>query len=201
MFPMIYLASQSPQRAELLRRAGIPFQVVQSAHDEEAITASHPQTLALDRARHKADRAIVPPGADGILLAADTVVFLGRETFGSPTDDADGARILGRLAGTTHAVATGHHAVRLVNGERGVVASSVALAKVTMRPLDTAAIQAYLATGEHRGRAGAYAIQETGDRFVTDLQGTWDTVVGLSLASVARVWRELTDTPLPGSAS
>ena len=196
---MIYLASQSPQRAELLRRAGVPFQVVQSTHEEESISASHPQTLALDRARHKADRAVLPADADGILLAADTVVFIGRETFGSPTDDADAARILRRLSSSTHAVATGHHAVRLVRGVRQTEASAVALAKVTMRPLDDAQIAAYLATGEHRGRAGAYAIQETGDRFVVDLQGQWDTVVGLSMTSVARLWRELTETPLPGT--
>lgn len=195
---MIYLASQSPQRLMLLRRAGIPVTVVTSTADEETVQGRHPQALALDRARHKAEGAVLPPGATGLILAADTVVALGMTLFGKPTDDADAVRILSALAGTTHAVHTGHHAVRVVDGQRQGEASAVSSAKVTMRPLSRHEIDGYLATGEHRGRAGAYAIQETGDRFVTEVQGAMDTVIGLQVAAVARLWRELTDTPLPG---
>ena len=195
---MIYLASQSPQRLMLLRRAGIPVTVVPSTADEETIQSRHPQGLALDRARHKAEGAVLPPDADGIVLGADTVVALGLTLFGKPMDDADAVRILSALQGTTHAVHTGHHAMRVVAGKRQLEASAVASAKVTMRPLAHGEIEAYLATGEHRGRAGAYAIQETGDRFVTEVQGAMDTVIGLQVAAVARLWRELTESPLPG---
>lgn len=182
----------------LLRRAGIPVTVVPSTADEETVQHRHPQALALDRARHKAEGAVLPPGADGLLLAADTVVALGMTLFGKPTDDADALRILSALQGTTHAVHTGHHAIRIVAGARQGEASAVSSAKVTMRPLSRAEIDGYLATGEHRGRAGAYAIQETGDRFVTEVQGALDTVIGLQVGAVARLWRELTDSPLPG---
>ena len=184
----------------LLQRAGVPVTVVASTADEESIQARHPQALALDRARHKAGGAVLPANADGILVAADTVVALGMTVFGKPADDADARRILSALAGTTHAVHTGHHVVRVVAGVRQSEASALTSAKVTMRPLSPADIEGYLATGEHRGRAGAYAIQETGDRFVTELQGTWDTVVGLQVAAIARLWRELTDTAWPGTA-
>ena len=82
------------------------------------------------------------------------------------------------------------------DGRIGSEASGLAIAKVTMRPLTPDEIRAYLATGEHRGRAGAYAIQETGDRFVTELQGSWGTVVGLSVSTVIKLHRELTDEVL-----
>jgi septum formation protein len=193
---VIYLASQSPQRAMLLARAGIPFQVVPSTGDEETVTTPQPQLLALDRAQIKARGAQVPPGANGVVLGADTVVALGMQVFGKPTDDEDALRILSQLQGTTHTVLTGHHLIRVRDGQLDTEASGISLAKVTMKSLSEAEIRAYLATGEHRGRAGAYAIQETGDRFVVELQGSWGTVVGLSASTVAKLWRELCDEPL-----
>lgn len=184
----------------LLTRAGVPFTVVASAADEEQVTAGAPQVLALDRARAKAEGAVLPPGTAGVVLAADTVVALGRQVFGKPSDDDDALRILGALQGTTHNIFTGHCCL-LVNadGSRGPAACAVAVAKVTMRPVQTAELKAYIATGEHCDRAGAYAIQESGDRFVTEVQGAMGTVIGLNLDSVARIYRELTNLPLPGN--
>jgi septum formation protein len=188
---VIYLASASPQRALLLTRANIPFQVVRPTCDEDAITAPHPQALALDRARGKAASAIVPEGA--VVLGADTVVALGNQVLGSPANQAEAAAMLGRLSGTTHQVYTGHCCIC---GSH--VAIAIASARVTMRPLSQAEIDAYAASGEGIGRAGGYAIQERGDRFVVDLQGAWDTVVGLSIPVVAKLHREVADKPLPG---
>lgn len=197
---VIYLASKSPQRAQLLTRAGVPFTVVASDADEERITAGHPQVLALERARHKAEGARLPAGADGVVLAADTVVALGQTVFGKPEDDADALRILRALAGTTHLVLTGHCCQRVhADGKRGPVACAVAVARVTMRAAGDDELRAYLATGEHRDRAGAYAIQESGDRFVVDVQGAMGTVIGLTIETVARLYREVADRPLPGS--
>jgi septum formation protein len=198
---VIYLASRSPQRAELLRRAGVPFLAVPSRADEEAVAHAHPQVLALERARAKATGAELPAGADGVVVAADTVIALGSQMFGKPRDDADAARILRALQNTTHTVVTGHCCVRVRPGSpAGPVACGVALAKVTMRSMSEEDIRAYLATGEHRDRAGAYAIQESGDRFVIDLQGAWATVVGLNVETVARLHREVADGPLPQAA-
>ncbi len=193
---VIYLASQSPQRAMLLERAAVPFTVVPSTGDEESVTGDRPQLVALERAQVKARGAIIPPTASGVILAADTVVSLGMTMFGKPSDDADAERILTALQGTTHSVLTGHHLIRVNKGVVSVEASGISIARITMRALTPAEIRAYLATGEHRGRAGAYAIQETGDRFVVDLQGSWDTVVGLSMSTVAKLYRELTDNVL-----
>ncbi len=193
---VIYLASQSPQRAMLLKRASVPFTVVTSTGDEETVTGDRPQLVALDRAQVKARGALIPPTASGVILAADTVVSLGMTMFGKPSDDADAERILTALQGTTHSVLTGHHLIRVDEGVCSVEASGISIARVTMRALTPADIRAYIATGEHRGRAGAYAIQETGDRFVVDLQGSWGTVVGLSMSTVAKLYRELTDDVL-----
>ncbi len=197
---VIYLASQSPQRAMLLERASVPFTVIGSTGDEETVFSDRPQLLALDRAQIKARGAILPVAANGaangVILGADTVVSLGMTVFGKPTDDADAMRILSALQGTTHSVLTGHHLIRVTDGVLCSEASGISIARVTMRALSPDDIRAYIATGEHCGRAGAYAIQETGDRFVVDLQGSWGTVVGLSLSTVAKLYRELTDETL-----
>ena len=176
----------------LLTQAGIPFTVVASTGDEETVVEGPPDQLALGRATIKALGAVLPSLADGWVLGADTVVALGPEVFGKPLNDADGFRILQRLQGTTHQVLTGHYLRRIGDG---VAASGIAQVDVTMRPLNPADIRAYLATGEHRGRAGAYAIQETGDRFVTALHGPWDAVVGLHLDTVHQLLRQLGRCP------
>lgn len=186
---VLYLASQSPQRAMLLSRAGIPFTVVNSIGDEETVRGLPPIALAIARARIKAEGAVVSKSHAGdVVLGADTVVALGDDVFGKPRDDADGRRILRRLQGTSHQVITGHHLIRLADG---VCRSAHAVVEVTMRQVEDREIEAYLATGEHRGRAGAYAIQETADRFVIALNGPWDAVVGLHVASVEVALLEL----------
>ena len=209
---MIYLASQSPQRARLLKRAGIQFVLVPSDCNEETINHPQPQVLAVERARGKArgarlDQVISrhlpslsdPKPAPEVVLAADTIAALGSTIVGKPRDEADAIRILTLLQGTTHTVITGHCVLHL-DGKGGILgeAVGVTLAKVTMRSLSTEEIRAYVETGEGARCSGGYAIQETGDRFIVDLQGSWDTVVGLHIDTVARLYRECTDHPLPG---
>ena len=199
---MLYLASQSPQRSQLLRKAGVPFTVVPTTCDEDTIQAPAAQLLALDRACGKATGAQLPGAtreSPCVVLGADTVVALGREVLGKPSDRADARRILGLLQGTTHSVITGH-CCQLIGADGGVQkeARGVAIARVTMRSMSADEIAAYVDSGESDNRAGAYAIQETADRYVVDLEGSFDTVVGLSLSTVARLWREVADCPLPG---
>jgi septum formation protein len=179
--------------------------VVESRCDEEAIRLPNPQALALERARAKAGGAVLSAAqletAPLVVIGADTVVAMGSTVFGKPRDRTDAKRILSQLSGTTHAVFTGHACV--VVGRDGATvtqAARLAVARITMRPLTPAEIDAYVDSGESDGRAGAYAIQEQGDRFVTELEGSWDTVVGLNLAMVAKLYRECTDMPLPGYA-
>jgi septum formation protein len=181
----------------LLRRAGIAFTVVDSTCDEESVSFPNPQVLALERARAKAGAAVLTTdqrqGVPAVVLGADTVVALGNQVFGKPQDRADAVRMLGQLQGTTHTVYTGHCCVRVDDGHSGQ-AARIAMTRVTMKPMSPAEIEAYVASGESDGRAGAYAIQETGDRYVAELHGSWDTVVGLNVAMSARLYLECTET-------
>ncbi len=193
---MLYLASQSPQRATLLTRAAVVFTVIPSSCDEETITAPLPQALAIDRARAKARGASAPEGA--IVLGADTVVALGREVLGSPRDAAAAAAMLAKLSGTTHQVMTAHC---LWRAGSDVDAVALSTARVTMRPLSPQEISDYATSGEGIGKAGGYAIQEKADRFVVEVQGAIETVIGLHVPTVAKLWREVSlpgAGPLPG---
>jgi len=177
----------------LLSRAGITFTVVDSTCDEESVSFPNPQVLALERARAKAAAAVLSAAQraenPAVVLGADTVVALGSQVFGKPADRADAVRMLSQLQGTTHTVYTGHCCLR-VDPAGPSEASRIAVTRVTMRPMSQEDIEAYVASGESDGRAGAYAIQETGDRFVADLQGGWDTVVGLNVTMTARLYME-----------
>jgi len=191
---VLYLASQSPQRATLLTRAAVRFTVVASSCREDDIAIPLPQALAIERARAKARGAQGVP-AGGIVLGADTVVALGREILGSPADAAGSAAMLGKLSGTTHQVMTAHCLWRAGSDLEAVALTT---ARVTMRPLSAQEIADYAATGEGIGKAGGYAIQEKADRFVVELQGALDTVIGLNVPTVAKLWREVAEGALPG---
>ncbi len=199
---VLFLASQSPQRSRLLKAAGIPFTVVTSECDEDAIVHSDPKVLALERARAKARGAklagldLAPPA---LVLAADTVVSLAGKPIGKPKDRADAARILGLIQGTTHHVITGHCCLLVDrSGVRLREARSLAIAQVTMKPMTAGDIAAYVATGECDGRAGAYAIQESGEKWVTGIEGAFDTIVGLHISTVAKLYWECGDQMMPG---
>src|SRR5678809_1460747 len=103
---MILLASQSPARAELLKKAGIPFQVIASSSDENTVSFPQPQVLAAERARVKARGAKL--ANNSVCVAADTVASVNNVMLGKPKDDADAERMLGLLQGTIHTVFTGH---------------------------------------------------------------------------------------------
>lgn len=202
---MLYLASGSPQRSRLLRDAGIPFEVLGSDGDEDAIHLPNPLAMALERARVKAEGARIAHllrewPRNGVVLAADTVVAVADEILGKPQDDADARRMLRLLSGTRHKVVTGHSCLVPARGaEPARQASFVSFAYVSMRDLSDDDIEHYLTTGESVERSGGYAIQESADAFVTEVEGEHDAVVGLSVTAVRRLYHELTGEHLPGS--
>jgi len=189
---------------QLLKQAGIPFRVVTSTGDEERVQDPNPMVQALERARIKARGAVLEDyladwSDEDAVLAADTVVAVGDEVFGKPRDEADARRMLQALSGTRHKVVTGEVVmVPAHGGQDEREACFVAFAHVTMRPLSEQDIEDYLGTGESAERSGGYAIQQTADRFVVDREGEHDTIVGLNVATVCRLYRELTGHVLPG---
>jgi septum formation protein len=179
----LVLASASPRRRALLDEAGLRFEVRPAEVPEEAPPGTPPAALARELAVRKARAASrgLGPGP-ALVLAADTVVALddGR-LLGKPRDRAEAERHLRALSGTTHSVITG---VCLREAPGGAEEVFHAETRVTMRRLDEGEILAYAASGEGLDKAGGYAIQEGGDRFVTRLEGSRSNVVGLPVEEV-----------------
>ncbi len=178
----LILASASPRRAELLTSAGFAFDVSPAGVDETLLDAEEPQAYALRVARDKAVTVALRHGDGRVVLAADTVVVAGGEVLGKPRDAHDAERMLRRLSDAVHLVHTAV-VVRAPGGET----SEVVTTRVHFRRLTDAEIAWYIASGEPDGKAGAYAIQGRGARFVDWIEGSWSNVVGLPIATVYRL--------------
>lgn len=180
----IVLASASPRRAQLLQQIGVAFEAQAADVDETPRTGEAPEALtrrlALAKAQVLAHRQ---PGA--LVIGADTVVAQADDVFGKPRDRAHALHMLTRLSGCTHRVCTG---IAVVSAS--AQASHVSVSEVRMGELTPAAIEAYWASGEPRGKAGAYAIQGLGAVFVEHLAGSYSAVMGLPLHTTARLLRD-----------
>lgn len=176
---MLVLASASPRRQELLRNAGIAFEVQPSNIVEDPLTGETAQSCAERLAREKA-LAIARLRPNDVVLGADTVVVIDNQILNKPIDASDAARMLRMLSGRTHQVITG---VCLVVGGQSSVSSETTL--VTMSEISAKDIADYVATGEPMDKAGAYAIQGIASRWIPRIEGDYSNVVGLP---VARVW-------------
>ena len=190
---MIYLASRSPRRRELLTQIGVRFEPLlfregarADADTDEAVHAGEkPDDYVRRIARMKAEaawnRVTMRRGLQRKpVLVADTTVALGDEIFGKPADPADAERMLRALSGTRHRVLT---AVGVQLEGRLELAVSESL--VTFCELDAARIAAYVASGESFDKAGAYGIQGRAGAFVSRLEGSYTGVMGLPLYETA----------------
>jgi septum formation protein len=181
----LLLASGSPRRRELLSGLGLQFEVSPAEVDESARPGEEPEQLVTRLSAAKADRgAAARP--DALVIAADTVVVCDGEILGKPVDADENRAFLERLAGRGHLVYTGHC---LRRGDR--TAARVCRTEVTFRELSGAEIDRYVATGEGLDKAGGYAIQGRGAALVPRIEGCYFNVVGLSLAAVVDLAREL----------
>ena len=186
------LASQSPRRRELLSEAGFELEILPADIDETRRDGESPVELVERLASEKAEAArtaLDHAPADGLLVAADTIVWMGSEALGKPADKTDAARMLRELSGRTHHVSTGVCAMRL-SGDASALATAtfVETTDVTFWDLTEAEILAYVATGEPMDKAGAYGIQGAGRVLVRGIRGDYANVVGLP---VSRLLREI----------
>lgn len=190
------LASQSPRRLELLREIGLDPQVRPAHIDETPQAGENPEDLVLRLSREKAaacGRELGDSLAHGVVLAADTTVWLDGRSLGKPEDDAQAREMLALLSGRTHHVSTGV-CLRLDGFERCFVETS----DVTFFPLTAAQIDAYVQSGEPRDKAGAYGIQGLGRLLVEGIRGDFFNVVGLPVARTVReLSRLLQDAQVP----
>jgi septum formation protein len=181
----LLLASASPRRAELLRAAGFQFDV-QPAHADESIHDGETPEQYVRRVADAKARAVHAKAEGRVVLAADTTVVIDGHILGKPVDEADASRMLRLLSGRCHQVLT---AVTLAREER--VQTRVAVTDVEFAPLSEEEIAWYVASGEPVDKAGAYAVQGLASRFVSRVHGSYSNVVGLPVAIVYAMLREL----------
>ncbi len=194
------LASASPRRRELLERAGFQLTIEPADVDETRLPQEGPQDLVLRLATSKALACLeLHPylGRDDVILAADTIVWLGDTVLGKPVDEEDACRMLHALSGKTHHVSTG---VCLLT-ETGSIheRAFVETTDVTFKSLTDEEINAYVASGEPLDKAGAYGIQGGAGAFVCQLDGDYDNVVGLPIAHVLDELMQMGIGPTPTS--
>ena len=176
--PLLVLASRSPQRSAILAQLGVPFRVAPSRHDE-AVVARDPVATVVDNALGKA-REVAGREAAGLtpcqlVLGVDTIVVLDGDVLGKAASESQARAYLSALSGRHHLVDSG---LCLIAAD-GRTWTGHARTRVTFRTLTPAAVAAYVATGEWRERAGAYAIQGVGSALVTGVEGDYWNVVGL----------------------
>ena len=184
----LVLASASPRRADLLRAAGIEFDVIHANVDETVHPSERPAAYVRRVAAAKA-RAVAAREPECLVLAADTTVVIDGAMLGKPLDDDDAKRMLCRLSGRTHEVLT---AVAVCGVGMAELLVEVERTEVEFAPLTEFEIDWYVATGEPRDKAGAYAIQGYASRFVTRIDGSYSNVVGLPIALVYQMLKGLT---------
>lgn len=187
---LLVLASGSPRRRDLLGTLGIAFEVRSTDVDETPVTGETAEELVRRLAVAKAEAGLAAASERPVVvLAADTLVSVDGEVLGKPVDEADAARMLRLLSGSRHQVLTGV-AVAASHGTAAMLAVEVETTHVHMAPWTDEQIAVYVASGEPMDKAGSYAIQEVGDRFVTQIEGTFDNVVGLPLDRTRRMLAE-----------
>jgi septum formation protein len=193
---LIYLASQSPRRAQLLQQIGMTYELL--VHDEfedaEGIEAVLPNETALKYVQRvtqlKLDAALLRRQRRGLakapVLCADTTVALGRQILGKPANQHDAIRMLTLLAGRTHRVLT---AVAVQSGRsRSLVLSQ---SQVTFAPMSQRDVLAYVKSGEPMGKAGAYAVQGRAAIFIARISGSYSGIMGLPVYETAQLLKTL----------
>jgi len=174
------LASSSPRRRELLAACGITPDIVVPNCDETAQLGEAPVRLVERLAALKASW-VAGRYPRAWVLGGDTIVVLGGEILGKPTDRAHAIEMLGRMQGAMHEV---WGAFALVRQESGEIVVASHRSRVSMMPMSPARIKAYVATGEPLDKAGSYALQGIGAGFVEAVEGSHSNVIGLNLAAV-----------------
>lgn len=196
MANFIYLASQSPRRAQLLEQLGVRFELLlpDASEDAESLEAvlknEAPAAYVARVTALKLDAAVARMRRRGLPLApvlcSDTTVAVGRTIYGKPGSPADAAHMLRGLSGKTHRVLT---AVAVQKGKTR--AQTLSVSQVRFTAMTAAQIRSYVATGEPMGKAGAYAVQGRAAAYIEHISGNYSGIMGLPMFETAQMLRTL----------
>lgn len=191
----LILASTSPRRAELLKQIGLNFLIKVSAVDETPLPGLTPPELVGLLAERKA-AAVARELHDGIVIGADTVVVWQGQVLGKPRNRDEAFEMLFKLQGSCHEVYTG---IALIDVSSGEVLVQHEKTRVCFRSLDESEIRQYIASGEPLDKAGAYGVQGLAAIFITRIEGCYTNVVGLPLARLSQMLKQLGCNVLEGN--
>jgi septum formation protein len=177
----IILASSSPRRREILKKAGLKFRVHAGDYEEDLSLKLEPHKLARFLSKEKAG-TVSHKYSDAVIIAADTFILFKGNILGKPHTKARAKKMLALLNNKTHSVITGFTVIDTASGKRS---SKSIETRVTFKKLSSKEIDAYVRTGEPLDKAGAYAIQELGAMLVKKIDGDYLNVIGLPLAALA----------------
>lgn len=187
----VILASASPRRTELLAQAGIAHEIIKSTC-EENVTTNVPEELVMDLSAQKAEDVFLrclssEEKGDFLVIGSDTVVAADGKILGKPKDDEEAFKMISRLQNNQHQVYTGVTIFSRICGEQKKK-TFYECSHVNVYPMTTEEINAYLAKGEHRDKAGAYGIQGAFAIYIQGIEGDYNNIVGLP---IARLYQEL----------
>jgi septum formation protein len=182
----IILASRSPRRLELLRKAIKEFRVFPSSFNEQNLREKDAVKFAVKAAVGKA-KDVGRRYPSSIVIGADTIVVLNGKIFGKPKNPEDSKRTLSAFSGKTHQVITG---VAVYKKNEDKLVSAYESTDVTFRNITKKKIEGYINKRNVHDKAGSYAIQDIGGRFIKEIKGDYDNVVGLPVALVKQLLRE-----------
>ena len=185
---MLILASRSPQRVDLLRQAGVAFEVDPADIDESQCVPAWPAERVAEHLATEKARAVAARHPLSWVLGADTVVAAGDELLGKPIDAADARRMLSTLSGSAHRVITGVCLIGPLQNERRQQTGDHVVSTIHMRLLTPDEVDAYIASRQWEGKAGGYGLQDN-DPFVTCTDGSPSNVIGLPMERVSQMLR------------
>lgn len=183
--PKLILASTSPRRAEILRTVGWPFESCPVDIDETRRQDEEAAVYVKRLAKEKAQAAAAVRVAGSTIIGADTVVVIDEEILGKPSDEVDARRMLRQLSGQWHQVLTG---IALVNGAPSEIKVALQTTEVKFAAMSEEEIDWYVSSGEPMDKAGAYAIQGLGARFIEGIRGDYFNIVGLPVRLLFELW-------------
>lgn len=181
----LILASASPRRSEILRKAGYDFKVIPSCADENISPIPNSPALFVEKLAHIKAEEVFLKNPDACVIGADTVVVLDGKILGKPKDENDAFLMLKSLSGKTHTVYTG---VSVISKDKTVTFNEAS--RVTFNTLSDDEIHAYIATKEPMDKAGSYGIQGYGAVFVSHIDGCYFNIMGLPISKLYNVLKQ-----------